>query len=308
MSVSSHNTLPALDSLYPLTAEQMRDFRENGHIRLSAVLSPEEILVFGPILQETALSQNRETRALADRDSYGRAFLQMINLWLLDERVQRFVFARRFARLAAKLLGVDGVRLYHDQALFKEAHGGHTPWHQDQYYWPLDTEDTLTLWMPLTPVLPEVGSMSFASGSHRSGHLGDHAIGDESETIFRKMIPEKGWPVATYGALNAGDATFHHGWTLHSAGPNPTETMRPAMTIIYFRDGAHVSALDHPARRVDRTMYLPDCNEGELAGGAFCPLLHPRTENALPTRPERDASYWKRVIDALRESQPTARA
>ena len=48
------------------------------------------------------------------------------------------------------------VRLYHDQALFKEAGGGITPWHQDQHYWPLDTDRTIT-------------SVD-ASRGHRRGH------------------------------------------------------------------------------------------------------------------------------------------
>ena len=59
---------------------------------------------------------------------------------------------------AAHLLGVDGVRLSHDQALFKEPGGGRTPWHQDQCYWPLDTDKTITMWMPLVDVPGEVGT------------------------------------------------------------------------------------------------------------------------------------------------------
>lgn len=41
-----------------------------------------------------------------------------------SEIIQRFVMARRFAKVAAELMGVDGVRIYHDQALFKEPSGG----------------------------------------------------------------------------------------------------------------------------------------------------------------------------------------
>ena len=33
---------------------------------------------------------------------------------------ERFTLARRFAKIAADLMGVEGVRIYHDQALFKE--------------------------------------------------------------------------------------------------------------------------------------------------------------------------------------------
>ena len=69
-------------------------------------------------------------------------------------------------------MGVDGVRLYHDQALYKEPGGGFTPWHQDQTYWPLDTTHTITMWMPLLDIPPNVGSMRFASGSHAFGNLG----------------------------------------------------------------------------------------------------------------------------------------
>ena len=36
------------------------------------------------------------------RDTYGKAFLQTMNLWESDEDVRKFVFARRFARIAAE--------------------------------------------------------------------------------------------------------------------------------------------------------------------------------------------------------------
>lgn len=58
----------------------------------------------------------------------------MTNLWQHSERAHELVFSRRLAQIAAELLRVDGVRLYHDQALYKEPGGGITPWHADQYY------------------------------------------------------------------------------------------------------------------------------------------------------------------------------
>ena len=83
-----------------------------------------------------------------------------------------------------ELMGVDGVRLYHDQALYKEPGGGYTPWHQDQTYWPLDTTHTITMWMPLLDIPRKVGSMRFASGSHAFGNLGKEGIGDDSQAYF----------------------------------------------------------------------------------------------------------------------------
>ena len=59
------------------------------------------------------------------------------------------MFSRRLAGVAAKLLGVYAVRLYHDQALYKEPGGGIIPWHADQYYWPLSSDRCVTIWLPL---------------------------------------------------------------------------------------------------------------------------------------------------------------
>ena len=142
------------------------------------------------------------------------------------------------ARVAAELLGVGGVRLYHDQALFKEPGGGPTPWHQDQIYWPFDSDRTITMWMPLVDIPDQVGSMTFASGSQSLGDLGAYDISDASDEAAAETVAARGLTLFTYGALDAGDATFHRGWTLHRAGPNPTTQMREVMTIIWFADGA----------------------------------------------------------------------
>jgi ectoine hydroxylase-related dioxygenase (phytanoyl-CoA dioxygenase family) len=198
----------------------------------------------------------------------------MMNLWVHDARVRAFVCARRFARVAAELLEVEGVRLYHDQALFKEPAGGYTPWHQDQNFWPLDTDRTITLWMPLVDVPAEVGTMRFASGSHRLGNLGDLFISDRSHAELEARIAELGLETETHGALGAGDATFHAGWTLHSAGPNPTDRMREVITVIYFADGARVGPADHPVRAHDLRAWLRPCRPGELAAGELNPLLY----------------------------------
>ena len=57
----------------------------------------------------------------------------MLNVWARDEGVRAIDFARRVGSAAAAILGVESVRLYHDQALFEEPGGGFTPWHQDPF-------------------------------------------------------------------------------------------------------------------------------------------------------------------------------
>lgn len=179
-------------------------FLRDGHTVVRGLATAEEIAAVRPAIEAAAAQRTAGVAPLEERDTYGKAFLQAINLWRLDEQVQRFVFGRRFARIAAELLGVDGVRLYHDQALIKEAGGGHTPWHQDQRYWPLDTDRTITMWMPLVDVPPEVGTMTFASGSHRLGDLAGPTISDDSESVFDAAVREAGLVPTTHGAPRRG--------------------------------------------------------------------------------------------------------
>jgi ectoine hydroxylase-related dioxygenase (phytanoyl-CoA dioxygenase family) len=269
--------LPDLSSEYDVPPDKVDGFQRDGHAVLRGVASEDEVAAYRPVIEEATRANSRETRPLEERDTYGKAFLQVPNLWRRDEGVKRFVFSRRFAKVAADLLGVEGVRLYHDQALFKEAGGGRTPFQQDQFYWPFDTDKTITMWMPLVPVTAEVGSMTFATGSHKLGYLGEYDISDESERKFQEMIAEQGLPLDTHGELAPGDATFHTGWMLHGAPPNPTGNLRSVMTVIYYADGARAVEPDHMFRQYDLQMWLPGVKPGDLAVSEKNPLLFSRS-------------------------------
>ena len=121
--------LPDLNDTKPIPDAQIRSFREEGHTLVRNLLSPREAAAYREVIVAAADKYNTERRKLEDRDTYGKAFLQIMNLWRVDEDVKKFVMAKRFARVAAELLGVKNVRIYHDQALFKEPGGGPTPWH-----------------------------------------------------------------------------------------------------------------------------------------------------------------------------------
>lgn len=268
--------IPQLDSEYPLSPGQVQSFQRDGHICLRGVCTPEEMAFYSPRFAEAVAERSRAVKPMDERDTYGKAFLQIMNLWREDAALKQFVFARRFAKIAADLLGVSGVRLYHDQALYKEPFGGHTPWHQDQHYWPLATDHTVTLWMPLVDITADMGVMDFASGSHQMGYLGDMPISDESEAAWSALIQEKGFAVANHGDMRAGDATFHTGWTLHAALANSTPRMRDVMTIIYYADGTKVGPADNQNRKNDLDAWIPGGIPCELAASPLNPLLYSR--------------------------------
>lgn len=268
-------TLPALDEPYLLAEETIAAFRRDGHGCVRNLASADEVAAYRPLIDRATMQHRYDKRPLEERETYGKAFVQSPNLWRRDLPIAGFTLARRFARVAAQLMGVDGVRLYHDQALYKEPGGGYTPWHQDQTYWPLDTAHTITLWMPLLDIPANVGSMRFASGSHAFGDLGMAGIGDDSQACFDALIAARGFAVATHGALKAGDATFHAGWTIHGAAGNPSDAMRSVMTIIYFADGVRVRA-PTDFQRGDLKVWLADLPPGSLASGPKNPLVWSR--------------------------------
>lgn len=272
------SSTPELRATFAVSPRQIDELAMLGHTVVRGLASPEEAAAFRPAIEAAVQRATQRVRPIESRDTYGKAFLQVPNLCFTDEVARAFTFAQRFARVAAELLQVGGVRLYHDQALFKEPGGGHTPWHQDQVYWPLDNDKCVTMWMPLVAVPVSVGSMTFADGSHLQGDLGHGIIGDASEAGFAALVRDLALPTRTHGAMQAGDATFHMGWTLHRADANATDLLRSVMTVIYIADGTRVGEIDSPARRLDQAVWLGGATPGSLVDGPGNPLLWPADE------------------------------
>jgi ectoine hydroxylase-related dioxygenase (phytanoyl-CoA dioxygenase family) len=264
----------SLNNPYTLAREQQTSFRRDGFIYLPSVCSRLEIDFIRPhivgIVDEVAKRNDTQERI----SDYSKIFTQVTNVWRMNETVRAFIFAKRFARIAAELVGVRGVRLYHDQALIKEPGGKPTPWHQDHYYWPLATEHTVTMWMPLIDCPHEMGTMSFAAGSHTNPAFAEMPISETSQEYFSRIIAEQNLTPSHF-SLKAGDATFHYGKTLHSAPANATAHRREVITIIYYADGTRLMEPDkfNEHRKVDMEVFHPGQRPGEIAASALNPLL-----------------------------------
>jgi ectoine hydroxylase-related dioxygenase (phytanoyl-CoA dioxygenase family) len=265
--------LPGLTDLKNVPAENVSEFLEKGHTLVKGILSPEEIAIYRPVIVDAAEKYNTERRKMQDRDTYGKAFLQIMNLWRVDEGVKKFVLSKRLAKIAADLMGVENVRIYHDQALFKEPGGGPTPWHQDQYYWPIDTNNTITMWMPLVDIDVDMGMLTFASGSFDKGSIFDYEISDESENAFDDYVKNNKFPISRATTMKAGDATFHRGFTIHNAPGNNSKKMRQVMTIIYLADGAKVSQPKNEWQKNDLAKWMMSKPVGSLIDSELNPKV-----------------------------------
>lgn len=275
-----HHDLPDLGDEVRLDAADVDAFQRDGFVRIRQLLTPDEISSYRAVISAAVQTYNDEVRALAERDAFGKAFLQTQQLRLRDDRVARLALSRRLGSAAGQLMRVDGVRVFHDQALFKEpvkaGVTNPTPWHQDLYYWPFDEETACGVWLPLVDVQPDMGGLRYAVGTQREGYLGA-PISEESQAHYDTWIAEKQVPVAEMTPMQAGDALFHFGWTLHAAGPNRSDRLREAFTVSYFADGMRVGQMTNESKEHDRQVFLGGREVGALADSDLNTLVWSRT-------------------------------
>lgn len=268
---SSATLQQQLDRPFALSPQSVEFYRENGYIKLKHVLAPELLSHFREIISARVAELSADALPLEQRSTYGKAFLQIMNLWTTSPEVKEFVFGRRLARMAAELMSVSGVRIYHDQALYKEAGGGITPWHADQYYWPVDSSNTITAWIPLQDTPNEMGPLAFCEKSHRFAVGRELEISDESEATLSGSL--KQFKVEE-SAFDLGDVSFHSGWIFHRAGANSTGRPREVMTIIYMDENIRITAPKNKNHITDLERWAPGLEPGSVLSSALNPVLY----------------------------------
>jgi ectoine hydroxylase-related dioxygenase (phytanoyl-CoA dioxygenase family) len=262
-----------LDAPFPLTAQQIDFFNGKGYIKLRQVLSPELIAHYRRVITERVAELSADTLPMEQRTTYGKAFLQVMNLWTQSDGVKEFVFGKRLARIAAELIGASGVRLYHDQALYKEAGGGITPWHADQYYWPVSSDKMVTAWVPLQNTPSEMGPLAFCEKSHRFQIGRDLEISDESEVTLKQALSTFRMEDSPF---DLGDVSFHSGWTFHRAGSNSTDRPREVMTMIYMDENIRLIAPKNKNHVADTERWCTGVQVGEVIASPLNPVLFSR--------------------------------
>jgi len=262
-----------LNSPYTLSADQIDFYQKNRFIKLKEVLNQESITFFNEVIADQVALMNQEQTALADRSTYGKAFLQLFNLWLENPLIKELVFSKRIAQIATALMGTDGVRLYHDQALFKESGGGITPWHADQYYWPLETDKTITAWIPLQETPLPMGPLEFSAGSHVIVEGRELEIGDKSEELIDKKLRVTDFKHVVE-AFDLGEISFHSGWVFHRAGANTTDEMRKVMTIIYMDKDMVLKNPENKNQEHDWNTWCPNAKIGAVIDTPLNPILY----------------------------------
>ena len=124
-----------------ISAGEISNYRTNGFLILRALLDDSEVVELKTAVLAAVDSMGERKIAgegadlTATDDYYDRIFTQRLNLWRISEVVRCYLQAERLGRLLCDLEGIDGVRVWHDQALIKEPFANATPLHLDNPYW-----------------------------------------------------------------------------------------------------------------------------------------------------------------------------
>ncbi len=218
-------------------------FDKEGYVYIPGFLSPEEIEVLNDNLRrfirevKPAMSPNHYF--YEDKNDVA-TLKQMQDLEKYDSYFKAMAVNSRFETIAKTLLGEDVICKTVEYFNKPPRIGKSTPPHQDGYYFMLNPQQALTMWLALEKVDEENGCVKYVRGSHLNGM---RAHGRSSTLGFSQHIVDFGTEDDLKNEMafpaNPGDLLVHHALTIHRAGPNTTaDRTRKALGLIYWGESA----------------------------------------------------------------------
>jgi ectoine hydroxylase-related dioxygenase (phytanoyl-CoA dioxygenase family) len=149
-------------------------------------------------------------------------------------------------------------------------------WHQDVSYFPLQPNNQIAIWFPLSVVTEEIGPMVYAHGSHKLGIRGSTNLHTRSpfDGEDRELIPEDprtaGLQVVSY-PCDVTDMLIHDGYTWHYSKPNiSTDCQRMGVSVRFIIEAACFDP--RPGQGAAFTKQI-DVQKGEEIRSSCFPIL-----------------------------------
>jgi ectoine hydroxylase-related dioxygenase (phytanoyl-CoA dioxygenase family) len=266
-----------------LTGAQIERYREDGFIVIENFLTSSELAEWRSAVEEavaerdglkipgTKLKTGDDDGINKDTEYYANVFDQLINLWQTNSRVRKLMVSPELGKAASLLSGANGIRIWHDQALFKRPWANPTALHLDVPFWSFCAPDAISIWVALDDATLNNGCLYFLPGTHKKTDYRDIGITKNMKAIFT-VYPELASVEAVPVPMGAGSASFHNGLCIHGAGPNMTPRPRRAMTCAYMPDRATFNG----QKNVLPDEYVNTLNIGDLLNSERQnPLLWP---------------------------------
>ena len=229
--------------LTEFSPEQIEQYRQQGYVVIENFLEPDELQHWREVTDAAMRTRLAAKGAAilsnqADPEAfYAQVFTQCVRLADVYPPMAEIMFDERLGRLAATLAGVDGIRIWHDQALVKQAYGNHTAFHFDNPFWSFHSPHAISLWLALDDATLANGCLWYIPSTHLQAKFESVGIGQNLGDLF-KAYPQWKKIDAAPAVCRAGGAVYHNGLIAHGAGVNMTSHPRRAMTCAYMPDGS----------------------------------------------------------------------
>jgi ectoine hydroxylase-related dioxygenase (phytanoyl-CoA dioxygenase family) len=272
-----------------LTQEQVDCFHRDGYLRFTRVISDEQIERLrgeldrviaeelereddGGLPPEFRYGHDRKGQAPDASGRQPRAIHQYVNIWKVVPAFREVIHNPRITAAVRDLMGVERIRLWHDQIISKPPGDNKKfAFHHDFYFWPMDRPTMITCWLALDDATVANGCMHVIPGSHRDPrfqpvgcdlseeiHLSPAPLGPgEPASLYQEV---RGWDVnrAQPVELKAGECMFHHCLNYHMTPENVTDRQRRSFILIYMPDGTRYNHAQSPGHVCTNCLNLED--------------------------------------------------
>jgi phytanoyl-CoA hydroxylase len=284
-----------------LSADEISRFHRDGYLKFRRVIDDAQVERLRAALDRTIAEELERgdfsdlppefayghDRGSGGKDRPVRAIHQFVNMWKVVPEYREAIHNPTVTAAVRTLMGVEQIRLWHDQIISKPPHdNAKFAFHHDFYFWPLDRPRMITCWLALDDATVDNGCMHVIPGSHRDPRY-QPVDCDLSEDIHLSPVAQgPGEPGSLYAevrtwdadrarpvVLKAGECMFHHCLNYHMTPKNVTDRQRRAFVMIFMPEGTrynHAQSPDHPC-----TSYL-NLADGSVMGGEPFPVCGQR--------------------------------
>ena len=230
-----------------LTPDLKSDYDRDGAVVVRRVFDESWLIKVESAIEQNKLSPSQYGQNVKGDNGQGSYFNDYLN-WQNIPELKDYVYHSPAAEIAKFLTGTRDIVFYHDHILCKEPYTNKTtPWHHDQSYYPLDGDQTCSIWMPVDHVAKSE-TLLFVRGSHKLGYFMPYKFGTErpypisNDELHAQLqfteIPDDitsigdviGWRV------ERGDCVVFAGKTIHGAPPNLSDKQRRVLSTRWLGD------------------------------------------------------------------------
>jgi ectoine hydroxylase-related dioxygenase (phytanoyl-CoA dioxygenase family) len=210
--------------------EKLKKYKEDGYFILENLFTSQEMDELTAKVDHYVEEHNRKLKSeQPDSEGVSRAneITFTTNLVKLDSYFQQFCGQQKFVDLTTPILGGD-VSLFWDQAVYKRPETNKDfPWHQDNGYGLVLSEEYVTCWLAMEDATVENGCIWILPDSHKDGIVEHQKTPIGWQCYFGE---DPGIPVE----LKKGSMVVFSSLLFHRSGPNLSDNIRKGYILQYI--------------------------------------------------------------------------